>query len=152
MSVDWNAVSSVATAIGSIATAMGVLFGAWQIRISKKQAQAEFEDSLDQQYRIIAMELPVDILIGEVPQEDQKTQVRELVFNYLDLSNEQVYLRAKGRVTEITWQSWCTGIQSHLARPAFLQVFEEVKDKSGFTYLEQLVQTEYQSDPLSWYR
>ena len=152
MAIDWNVISSVATAIGSVATALGVLFGAWQIRISKKQSQAEFEDSLDQQYRSISMKLPVDVLIGKQPKKEEQTIVRELVYNYLDLSNEQVYLRAKGRVTQYTWQSWCSGIKAHLERPAFKVVFEEIKDVSGFSYLEKLVETEYKSDPINWFK
>ena len=152
MVVDWNVMSSVATAAGSIATALGVLIGAWQIRISKKQAQAEFEDQIDQQYRAISMELPVDVLIGGIPSTEEASKVRELVYNYLDLSNEQVYLRAKERVSTHTWNSWCAGIKSHLDRPAFGSVFEEVKEKSGFSYLEKLVDTSYESDPIKWYK
>ena len=152
MIVDWNVISSFATAVGSMATALGVLFGAWQIRLSKKQAQAEFEDQIDQQYRAISMELPVDVLIGGVPSEEDASKVRELVYNYLDLSNEQVYLRAKERISTHTWNSWCAGIRLHLARPAFSAVFDEIKDKSGFTYLERLVDTNYSTDPKDWFR
>lgn len=152
MTVDWDILSSIATALGSLATATGVLFGAWQIRLSKKQAQAEFEDQIDQQYRTLSMELPVDVLIGGVPSKNQKTKVRELVYNYLDLSNEQVYLRAKERISTHTWNSWCAGIKSHLAQPAFNTVFDEVREKSGFSYLERLVDSNYESDPINWYR
>ncbi|MFT5717350.1 MAG: hypothetical protein ACI9T7_001541 [Oleiphilaceae bacterium] len=151
MTIDWNAISSISTAVASVATAIGVLFGAWQIRLSKKQAQAEFEDSMDQQYRSLSMDLPVDVLIGKEPDENQKPIVRELVFNYLDLSNEQVYLRAKGRISKYTWESWCFGIKAHLERPAFKQVFDEVRAASGFTYLEKLVDSNFESDPDQWF-
>ena len=152
MNYDWTVVSSIATAIASFATALGVIFGAWQIRISKKQAQAEFEDSLDQQYRVISMKLPVDILIGKNAEKADKNQIRELIYNYLDLTNEQVYLRAKRRISKITWQSWSTGIKAHIERPAFSEVFHEIKHKSGFTYLERLVDCNFDSDPIDWYK
>ncbi len=152
MNIDWNIISSVATAIGSVATAIGVIFGAWQIRLTKKQAQAEFEDHLDQQYRQLSMELPVDVLIGKLPAEQDKVRVRELVFNYLDLSNEQVYLRAKGRISEHTWKSWCMGIRAHLDRSTFNRVYIEVRHSSGFTYLERLVDENFAIDPKLWYR
>ena len=61
--IDWNILSSAATAFGAVVTGIGVIFGAWQIRLGKKQAQAVFEDSLDQQYRAISMELPVNVLV-----------------------------------------------------------------------------------------
>ena len=152
MNIDWNALGSIATAIGSIATALGVIFGAWQIRLSKKQAQATFEDHFDQQYRVLTMEIPVDVLIGKIPRKEEENQVRELIYNYLDLTNEQVYLRAKGRITRLTWNSWCSGIKAHLARPAFKMVFDEVKQNSGFTYLEKLIAQNYEVDPIAWYK
>lgn len=152
MEIDWNIVSSVATAVASLATALGVCFGAWQIKMGKEQAQATFEDSLDQQYRSLAMELPVNVLIGEPVAEIDRMRVRELIFNYLDLSNEQVYLRAKGRISKHTWASWCSGIQLLLSKPAFIEVYDEIKGKSDFTYLGRLIQDDFSNDPLTWFR
>ncbi|MFT7184709.1 MAG: hypothetical protein ACI84K_000075 [Pseudohongiellaceae bacterium] len=151
MTIDWNVISSISTAVASVATAIGVLFAAWQFRQSQKQSQASFEDSMDQQYRSLSMALPVDVLIGKESSKEDKDKVRELVFNYLDLSNEQVYFRAKGRISKYTWESWSLGIKGHLERPAFKQVFEEVRDVSGFTYLERLVDSKYESDPDNWF-
>lgn len=152
MVIDWNIVSSAATAIASLATAIGVCFGAWQIKIGKEQAQATFEDGLDQQYRSLSMELPVSVLIGEPVAEEDRERVRELIYNYLDLANEQVYLRAKGRISKHTWASWCSGIQLLLEKPTFSEVYLEVIEKSNFTYLSRLVDSEFGSDPDGWYR
>jgi hypothetical protein len=149
--IDWNIVSSVATAIGSLATALGVCFGAWQIKVGKDQAQATFEDSLDQQYRSLSMELPVNVLIGNPVEDSNRNKVRELIFNYLDLANEQVYLRAKGRISQHTWASWSKGIEVHLTKPAFDEVYTEIRDKCDFTYLNRLVDCEFESDPKTWY-
>ncbi len=151
MIIDWSIISSAATAIGSVATALGVSFGAWQIKVGKEQAQATFEDSLDQQYRSLSMELPVSVLIGEPVAEGDRMRVRELIFNYLDLANEQVYLRAKGRISKHTWVSWCSGIQLHLSKPAFEGVYDEIKPKCDFTYLSRLVESNFDSDPKQWY-
>lgn len=150
--MDWNAVSSIATAFASVATAIGVLFCGIQLKIAKKQGQAEFEDKLDQQYRTIAMALPVDVLIGKEPSEENAGMVRELIFNYLDLSNEQIYLRAKGRISRHTWNSWQAGISGHMAKKAFRTVFEEVQEISAFTYLSRLDEDKYNSDPIAWFR
>ncbi len=152
MVIDWDIVSSAATAIGSLATALGVCFGAWQIKVTKEQAQATFEDGFDQQYRSLSMELPVNVLIGNPVTEENRDRVRELVFNYLDLANEQVYLRAKGRISKHTWASWASGIQSHLEKPAFSEVYLEVKEKSHFTYLSRLADSNFESDPGTWYK
>jgi hypothetical protein len=150
--IDWTIVGSAATVFASIFTAIGVAFCAWQIRLGKKQSQAEFEDSLDQQYREISMALPVDVLIGKDASEDQKSQVRELIYNYFDLANEQAYLRAKGRICKTTWLSWSTGMEMHLSRPAFSIVYDEVIEASSFTYLKRLVDARFKSDPRIWFK
>jgi len=151
LNIDWSVIGAAATAVGTVVTALGVLFGAWQIRLSKKQAQAKFEDQLDQQYRSLTIDLPVDVLIGKKPQEKDQARVRELIYNYLDLTNEQTYLRAKGRISGHTWISWSSGIAAHLKRPAFESVYKEIENTSGFTYLERLVKSNYLSDPISWF-
>ncbi|MDG1732577.1 MAG: hypothetical protein P8H39_06315 [Thalassotalea sp.] len=150
MVIDWDIVSSAATAIASLATALGVCFGAWQIKVGKDQAQATFEDGLDQQYRVLSMELPVSVLIGEPVEESDRSRVRELIYNYLDLANEQVYLRAEGRIAKHTWVSWSDGILLHLSKPAFKEVYLEIKDKCDFTYLNHLVDNDLDVDPRKW--
>jgi hypothetical protein len=92
--------------IASIATAIGVAFAAWQIFQTHRLAQTTFEDSLDQQYRSLAMLIPVNALIGKSIPENEKKEVREIIYNYLDLCNEQIYLRVKNRVTENRWKDW----------------------------------------------
>ncbi len=152
--INWTSINSIATTLASVATAIGVVFGAVQIRLSKKQSLAQFEDQMDQQYRSISMELPVDILIGKVvsKQDDhvEYLRIRELIYNYLDLCNEQVYLRSLGRISRRTWYSWGSGIKAHLARPMFANIFEEVKGASGFTYLEKICLSDFSEDPKYW--
>ena len=87
--------------VASLATAIGVCIAAWQIWQSRKLAQTSFEDGLDQQYRKLAMDIPVDALIGKPVNDDKKADVREIIFNYLDLCNEQAYLRKKRGLVNI---------------------------------------------------
>ena len=141
----WNTIAAIATAIG-------VAVAAWQIGQSRKLAQSSFEDSLDQQYRDLAHGIPVDALIGREVAESQKTETRELVYNYLDLCNEQIFLRQKNRITVETWHDWCSGMESHLGKPAFKAIWEEVKDQSpgSFSFLERLESDSFSSDPRRW--
>lgn len=145
MDLNWDTVASVATA-------GGVLLAAWQIRAGQKLAQSTFEDTLDQQYRGLAKEIPVDALIGKEVRPDQLHETRELVFNYLDLCNEQVFLRKKGRISKDTWNDWCAGIGHHLDKVEFRRVWEEVKESSpgSFGFLEKLERDRFDSDPKSW--
>ena len=138
--------------IASIATSLGVGIAAWQIWQSRKLAQTAFEDSLDQQYRNLAMQIPVDVLIGRPTPIEKKAVVRELIYNYLDLCNEQVYLRKRGRVKKVRWKDWCDGIRDNLKNPAFREVWEEVKRESPstFSFLVSLEEKGFDSDPAKW--
>ncbi len=143
--MDWDTVASFATSIG-------VAIAAWQIWESRKLAQTTFEDSLDQQYRALAMQIPVDALIGKIIPTDKKPAVREIVYNYLDLCNEQSYLRKKKRVSELRWNAWCEGIQGNLKKPVFKEVWEEIKREapSEFSALTKLEQEDFNCDPAKW--
>jgi len=136
------------TTVASIATAIGVCIAAWQIRESRKLAQTTFEDGLDQQYRKLAMGIPVDALIGE-PINVKKDELREIIYNYLDLCNEQTYLRQKKRIGKNRWKEWNDGIRDNLSKPAFKEVWDEIKDKAlnTFTALELLEKGEFKIDP-----
>lgn len=109
MTIDWNS-------LVSLATAAGVLIAAFQLRISSKIAQTEFEDSIDQQYRQLSKDIPVDALIGKSVSEEKKDMTRELVYNYLDLCNEQIFLRKRRRIRKDTWTDWCNGIASNIKK------------------------------------
>ena len=145
MNIDWDSLVSIATAIG-------VLLAAFQLRISSKIAQSEFEDSIDQQYRDLARGIPVDALIGKNVSEDKKELTRELIYNYLDLCNEQIFLRRKKRIRKDTWVDWCSGMQSNLSKREFSTVWLEIKTASPktFAFLERLEQDEFLGDPLNW--
>ena len=90
-------------------------------------------------------------MIGQTVNEDKKEYVRELIFNYLDLSNEQIYYRTINRISSSTWKGWSGGIEAHLKKPAFQLVWDEIKNEGncGFTFLERL-EKDYGSDPVNW--
>ena len=145
MSVDWNSIVSIFTAVG-------VLLAAFQLRVSSKIAQSEFEDSIDQQYRELTKGIPVDALIGKRVSEEKKELTRELIYNYLDLCNEQTFLRKNKRVRKGTWVDWCSGIESNLGKVEFNNVWAEIKQEAPktFTFLERLEKSKFQEDPSTW--
>ena len=140
------------TSIASIATSVGVFVAAWRIRESRKLSMASFEDSFDQQYRILSHEIPVDALIGESLEGEVRKKARESIYNYLDLCNEQIYLRMKCRISTERWQEWRSGIKGNLQRTVFQEVWQEVKRNAPetFTFLERLELEKFESDPKNW--
>ena len=136
------------------ATSIGVFLGVWQLWRTKVQSITAFEDQLAREYRQIAKDIPVDALLGKDIPARNFEKVREQIFNYIDLSNEQVFLRQIGRVSKRTWEYWREGIESNLSKPAFARVWSEVKDsdKDVFRELRMLEQKDSASDPRKWDR
>lgn len=117
----------VIQSIASVATAIGVGIAAWQLSVSKRQAQSQFEDSFVEQYRRIAAELPLPALLGQpISDSDLQSSLRTF-YNYFDLSNEQAFLAARRRLRCETWSNWREGIEQHMNRPAFGQAWEHLE-------------------------
>lgn len=125
----------------SIATAIGVGIAAWQLAITKRQAQSTFEDEFAKQYRAISTELPLKALLGKPLSDAELTEHLRPFYNYFDLSNEQAFLAVQGRLRAETWRNWREGIEQHLKRPAFVQAWQRLEpDLDGsFDDLKELL-------------
>ncbi|WP_232606095.1 hypothetical protein [Photobacterium phosphoreum] len=144
--MDWQEIANIATTaatvigfISVIVTVVGVWLALGQLKITRKVIQTDFENSIDQQYRQIIQGIPVDILIGQV--ETPNNETRELIFNYLDLCNEQIYLYSKKRISNERWQDWESGIEDNLKNKAIFNVWQEVKESASFSYLSEFLVT-----------
>lgn len=141
---DWNAVSAIANAV----TAAGLFFAMWQLRVTKTIAQLHFEDSLAKEYRDLAARIPTKAFYGAALSETEHKQSRDEFFRYIDLSNEQVSLRARNRISKAVWESWCAGIKYNLNLPAFRRAWSEIKDRTtSFNELRALETNEFNVDP-----
>jgi hypothetical protein len=147
-----NEILNTIYAIGGISTFFAAFFAAWQLMLIRQQTMASFEDHIDEQYRLISKSLPVDVLIGLETDftDQQKYDIREDIFNYFDLSNEQIEYRKNGRVSKSTWGSWSKGMKLHLNKKAFFDIYSEVKDLSDFSNLDRLINESFEIDPKDW--
>src|ERR1700687_3597727 len=123
-------------AIASVVTATGILIGAFQLWLTKKINQTQFEDDLDNHYRRIIKMIPVNALLGINLTPEEEKAARDGIYFYVDLSNGQVFLRQNGRVSDATWILWSDGIKSNLSRPAFEKAWEEFKIAAPNIFLE----------------
>ena len=75
-----------------------------------------------------------------------------MVNHYIDLTNEQIFLRQYNRVSAKTWENWRDGIKSNLARPAFKRAWNEIKLRvpKSFEELRRLEKVDFKDDPLKW--
>lgn len=146
------AIRELVETFAAVATSVGVFFVVWQLWQTKKQAVTLFEDQLASEYRLLARAIPASALLGEELENDKFLEAREYVYNYIDLSNEQVFLRQIGRVSKRTWEYWREGIKSNLSRPVFARVWAEVKKSvpESFQELRRLEREGFSSDPKRW--
>ena len=134
--------------VAAVATAGGVLLAARQLYLAKDQAQSQFEDSLNAQYRAIIEDLPLEAMLGrELSPTDLETALPAF-YRYFDLSNEEAFLRAQGRVRSETWANWVEGIQQNMARPGFQQAWQRMLPRLDGSF-EELKVIESRRKPLS---
>jgi len=138
--------SFVADAAG-IATALGVLFGAGQLMLSRSTSRTSFEDGISRQYRELIKPQLSDALLGPLEAEERELVAR--YYEYLDLCNEQVFLRMQGRVRRRTWTEWVSGIEGNLGRTPLSDAWTIAREKLP-EFREMRLLHETGSDPRVW--
>jgi hypothetical protein len=141
----------VVQAVGAAVTAVGVFLAWRELRQSRQQAQTDFEDEFPREYRQLAQKLPVRALLGQPLDSREAEEAEPSFFQYVDLCNEQVFLRQNGRVSQRTWRSWRGGIKSNLELPAFRTAWEKFKKETrSFAELRKLEESNFNEDPIAW--
>ena len=138
----------------SMATAVAVFLAWWQILQARKQSVVQFEDQLSGQYRTLAQRLPIEALLGEELEESRYRAALPEFCHYIDLTNEQIFLRRSGRISKYTWKNWSEGIRWNLSRPAFARAWKEIANRSpeSFEGIRKLIANNFKDDPRVWER
>ncbi|MGA2475165.1 MAG: hypothetical protein ABSF73_00950 [Terriglobia bacterium] len=146
--MNWKIVEAIASCV----TAGGVIVAFIQIWLARKQSVTQFEDEMSRQYREILKTIPVEALLGEELTAKELEEAENGIYHYLDLSNEEVFLRQNNRVSSETWRSWCDGIKANLSRKTFGKVWIKIKEKlpSNFLELQTLEDRNFKGDPRRW--
>lgn len=143
-----STISSAVSAIAAVAAAGGVIYAHQQLRSSRDISQLQFEDTLAKEYRDIANRLPTNALLGDDLLGDEYLKAFDELFHYIDLSNEQVCLRQRNRISKVVWQSWCEGIKTNLSLSTFNRAWLDIQSRStSFQELRRLVKEKYEIDP-----
>jgi hypothetical protein len=141
------------SAIASSVAAVGVIFAFSQLRVSKNIAQLQFEDGLAREYRELSSRIPTKALLGEELLEAEFRSAFDEFYRYVDLSNEQVSLRQRGRISLVVWHYWSAGIQTNLALPPFKRAWSDIQSKcDSFQELRRVQAEEFKRDPHTWER
>jgi hypothetical protein len=145
-------IGAIIGVIASVATAVGVFLAFRQLRHTKQQAVTSFEDTIAGEYRALTTCIPTKALLGKPLSDVEHEGALDKFYRYIDLSNEQIFLRQRGRISSETWRFWRDGIKSNLCRPAFKRAWDEISQQAGgdFSELRRLVESDYKDDPKQW--
>jgi hypothetical protein len=140
------------TAISSAVTAIGVFLAWWQIRSAKQLNKTQFEYSLAREYRELIQRIPVKALLGEGLTEKEYQESLRYLYHYINLTNDQIFLRQQGRINSDTWVNWRDGIKAITSLPAFAKAWKEIKSKPTikFDELRRLEESSFVDDPKDW--
>lgn len=142
--------SSVVTAIATVFAAAGVWYAREQLQASREIFQLQFEDALDKEYRELISKLPAKAVIGEPLTDLEYEDTFDEIFQYIDLSNQQVNLRCRKRISKEIWEDWAEGIESNLKLPAISRAWTEIKNKSSSFQELRRFEASLGSDPYEW--
>lgn len=138
--------------LAGLATTISIPLAAYALWQSRKQAKSDFENNLTAQYREIVRRIPVEAHLSQrLSEEDLRANLLDF-YNYIDLTNEQIFLRQKGRISDETWTIWIDGIQSTLQKPAFVEAWKIIKARTpgSFDELRKLEMSDFNEDPNRW--
>jgi hypothetical protein len=88
------------------------------------------------EYRELAAKIPTKALLGEDLTDEEYKDSFDEFYHYIDLSNEEVFLWKRGRISAEIWTYWLDGIKSNLSKPAFKRAWEEIKKKAEESFQE----------------
>ncbi|MFM6989988.1 MAG: hypothetical protein ACKOWD_01605 [Rhodoferax sp.] len=144
--------TDVVSAIAASISALAVIFAMFQIRTTKVIHQLQFEDGLDKEYRDLVARIPTKALLGSGLAPEEYTDSFDEFYRYVDLCNQQIFLRQRKRVGSAVWIEWCEGMRCNLVQlPAFRRAWGEIKSRcDSFQELRRLENENFCSDPANW--
>jgi hypothetical protein len=137
--------------LAQVLTPLSVVIVAYQVWQRGKQFTTQFEDSLDEKYRNIIYDLPLESLLDASEPEDEYAGELKNYYRYIELSNHQIFLRRKGRITKSTWEDWSAGIDTNFSRSDFQNAWNDIKKETeSFEELRKYLSSEHPNDPRYW--
>ncbi len=87
---------------------------------------AQFEARFVDRYESILGRLPDDVVLGRRELVDPTIAELRVFHDYYALCDEEVFYRAKGRVTLQTWRDWERGMELNLERASFNEAWKSL--------------------------
>lgn len=117
-----NSIAAWITAVASFITALSVLLAAVGLHQGVRQRVFTLENFYIERYWQLMDRLSISALRGRSIEESD----REIIVAYLVLCEDELDLRASGRISDSTWGIWRSGIAVGLDHRLIREVWQEV--------------------------
>jgi hypothetical protein len=128
-------ITTIASALTAIAAVAAAFYLRKELGELTTDAQTTFEDDLSREYRAIVASLPMEAFYV-----DGSPLLRKMgaFYRYFDLSNQQLFLAKKGRVSPATFEEWEEGIVGNMQLPAFAAAWKDLAEHLPENYFKPL--------------
>lgn len=120
--------NTIFNAITALATFGGFIVVIYQLRQNSKLEQSKFEYDITKRFIDITNELKFDtIYLSKEKDSDFGKHIKNKLhefYQYFDLTNQEIYLKNKNKITDETWDEWEEGIIYLLKRDSFMYAWE----------------------------
>jgi len=119
--------AEVVTSAASVVTALGVFALAFQVHLTRRQMQLEFEATFVTRYEAIAGRIPLEMRLGTAT-EPTELSLRTF-FDYFELCEQELYYRKRSRISDDAWSDWWEGMSLNLRHPVYREAFKTLDDR-----------------------
>jgi len=137
--MDFNVVTMFAAVVAGGATLWTAIILHIELRLLTRHAQTSFEDDLSREYREIVASLPVLAFYVDGRTDGSPSMEEMRVFyRYFDLSNQQLFLGEKKRVSRAVLEDWKEGIAGNMRLPLFAAAWQELVEHLPEDFFKEL--------------
>ena len=132
-----------ATFIVDALTGAAIIFAVWQLMFHSRQMHRDLESLYVQRY----WELMDRRSIGWVTEDKTAPEDLPVIRAYLQLCEDEIELRKRGRVTDSTWAFWAVAIRDQCSQEPYAAALSDLPEED-LPSLRGLLAGE--AEPLTW--
>lgn len=146
---------------------IGFILTLHELKQQERVQKTQLENRLNEEYRENWREVDSELLLNPDYHEsavdgqlDLTESEANAIYSYVDLTNQQIFLRRRGRIRKSRWKDWEQGIQTLIQHPPINAEWKRIKEKTDtevgrdFDELRRLESPgeDFDTDPYYWDR
>lgn len=128
-------------------TALAIFFAGWQLLFHSRAMHRDLEMTYVKRYWELMDERSRQFVLTGTPDNDAGDD--RVIARYHQLCEDELQLRATGRVTDATWTFWAEAMYMQNALPAYAAGLESAPP-DAYPRLRRILREGPTADPLTW--